>query len=145
MRATAKSFTSATMSWRSASPGGRMTSRPVAMTGSGSVVAWRIAALLARDGGAPRLEARPVAPVEEKPFDRHRNIERRRAHHARPAELEAAFLDDAAGARIARPVGAPEDEDLLVGEDVVDQRLARFGGEAAAPIGLADPAGGLGR
>src|SRR6202521_58961 len=126
MRATAKSFTSATMSWRSASPGGRMTSRPVAMTGSSSVVAWRIAALLARDGGAPGLEAHPIAPVEEKAFDGHGYVERRRAHHARPAKLEAALLDDAAGAGVARPIGAPENQDLSVGEDVVDQRLARL-------------------
>src|SRR5947199_9598405 len=115
MRATAKSLTSATRSARSASPRRRRTSRSVSIRGSSSVVAWRIAALLAGDGRAPRLEAHPVAPVEEEALDRDGDVQCRRADHARPTELEAALLDDPAGAGVARPVGAPEDEDVLVG------------------------------
>src|SRR6185436_12899505 len=98
-----------------------MTSRSVSMEGSSSVVAWRIAALLAWDRRTPGLQAHPVAAVEEEALDRHGDIQRRRADHARPAELKAALLDDPAGAGVARPVRAPEDEDPLVGEDMVDQ------------------------
>ena len=57
---------------------------------------------------APRLEARPVAPVEHEALDREGAEAGRRAHHAGAAELEAALLDDPPGAGVGHPVGAPQ-------------------------------------
>src|ERR1700730_9852490 len=87
----------------------------------------------------PRLQRRPQAAVEPKAVDRRRRVDGADARQPHAGPLEAAFLQHAARGRIVDAGAGYERFVLEIAESVVDQGARGFGGEAAAPIGYAEP------
>src|SRR3984957_15310075 len=87
----------------------------------------------------PGLQRRPQAAVEPKAVDRRRRVDGADARQAHAGPLEAAFLQHPARGRIGHARAGYQRFMLEIAEGVVDQSAHRLGGEAAAPIGHAEP------
>src|SRR5580700_11400145 len=92
----------------------------------------------------PRLQRCPQAAVEPEAIDRRRRVDGADARQPYAGPLEAAFLQHPARGRIADAGAGNERFVLEISESMVDQGARGFGGEAAAPIGHAEPVADLG-
>ena len=91
-----------------------------------------------RRGARPRCCARAGS---DRPAPKRRAPARATAP---PRPLEAALFDHAAGRQVRHPASGIERVEIGHAEQMIDHRPHRFGGVAAAPIGLADPVADLG-